>query len=167
MNSLGTARIRRIGLRAAVGAVVAAATVAVPAGTAQAAQSARSAVVNLENRTGCELRLYDSWLDHGIWDRSAQDNAALVGDGGRAQWESDSNGFMTGTEGHAVFVTQNCAAQNLNRRVVEVHWDNPYYGSNSYDTNGTDKGCLDVRTSGGSGDNATVSWQVWGTPGSC
>ncbi|WP_329404179.1 aegerolysin family protein [Streptomyces melanogenes] len=149
---------------------------AVPAAGAQSpsapaatmtASAARSTDVTVENSTGCELRHYDSWLSHGIWNRDPASTAGLVRDGQSAGWGSESNGFLTGTEGRAVFVTQNCAATNLNRKVLHLHWDNPFSGSNSYDTNMSDAQCLVADRSGGSGNNASVTWRVHGTPGSC
>ncbi|GAA2726063.1 MULTISPECIES: hypothetical protein [Streptomyces] len=145
-------------------AAVAALTVGLAAlatvGSASAAPvttyAARSTVINLENRTGCDLYRTNQSLDHGIW---TVEVPQLVRDGEKLDWASESNGFMTGTEGRATFQTGNCGNPSLNYKEIELHWDNPYVGSNQYSERGN--AFLFVRE-GGSGNNANVTWRIWG-----
>lgn len=44
---------------------------------------------------------------------------------------------------------------------IAFHWDDPYIGSNSYDSIGTEAG-FKVVISGGGGDNAAVTFTVTG-----
>ncbi|MEV4431846.1 hypothetical protein [Streptomyces sp. NPDC049585] len=130
------------------------------AGTASAApvtiNAARSTSIHLENRTGCDLYRTNQSLDHGIW---TVEVPQIVRDGSRRDWASESNGFMTGTEGRATFQTGNCGNPALNYKEIELHWDNPYVGSNQYSERGDE--FLFVRE-GGSGNNADVTWRIWG-----
>ncbi|MFF2349778.1 aegerolysin family protein [Kitasatospora sp. NPDC058115] len=126
--------------------------------TAAAATAARSTTVRLSNWTGCTLTR-ESWeLSHGIWSHEPPERIA---DQQRGSWSSESNGFATGTEGFAQFYAENCANPALDGRLVRVHWNNPYVGSNSYDWAGSDLK-FHVSKAGGSGNNATVDFSVWG-----
>jgi hypothetical protein len=83
--------------------------------------AARSTHVTLNNRTGVNLSKTDDSLDHGIWtDRPP----TIIGD--RGEWESESDGFATGTEGRVTYSIDGGGE-------VRLHWDNPFIGSNSYD----------------------------------
>ncbi|MER7704665.1 aegerolysin family protein [Kitasatospora sp. NPDC097605] len=125
---------------------------------AATATAARSTTVRLSNWTGCTLTR-ESWeLSHGIWSHEPPERIA---DQQRGSWSSESNGFATGTEGFAQFFAENCANPVLNGRLVRVHWNNPYVGSNSYDAAGSDLK-FHVSKAGGSGNNATVDFSVWG-----
>ncbi|MFD0275462.1 aegerolysin family protein [Kitasatospora sp. NPDC127111] len=161
---------------AAITLVTAAALTAGLAGTASAAtttaagakgttqvqaatSAARSTVVKLNNWTGCTLTR-ESWeLSHGIW---TSEPPVRIYDQQRGSWSSESNGFATGTEGYAQFYAENCANPVLNGRLVRVHWNNPYVGSNSYDWAGSDLK-FHLNKAGGSGNNATVEFSVWGS----
>ncbi|MFJ9446643.1 aegerolysin family protein [Kitasatospora sp. NPDC101235] len=154
---------------AAAGVAAALFATAAPAGAATSEQqptqeqtqllsAARSTQVSVVNWTGCELRLQNTWLDHGIW-TSAPD--AIIRDGNTGRWQSESNGFMTGTEGHVIYDAQNCGNPGLNGKRVQLHWNNPYVGSNGYDSAGSDP-MYRFAQSGGSGNNAAVYWTITG-----
>ncbi|MFF8768564.1 aegerolysin family protein [Kitasatospora sp. NPDC015120] len=126
--------------------------------TATATTAARSTTVRLSNWTGCTLTR-ESWeLSHGIWSHEPPERIA---DQQRGSWSSESEGFATGTEGFAQFYAENCANPVLNGRLVRVHWNNPYVGSNSYDWAGSDLK-FHVSKAGGAGNNATVDFSAWG-----
>ncbi|MFD5921354.1 Crystal protein ET79 [Kitasatospora sp. NPDC058201] len=115
-----------------------------------ALQAARSTHVTLGNNTGHQLtRTYDS-LSRGIWST----NQLPPGDipaWHSGSWQSESDGFLTGTEGEVQYNLAGVGA-------VTVHWNNPYAGSNSYScTVPVYYSCV---RSGGSGNNAAVGFTV-------
>jgi hypothetical protein len=124
-----------------------------PAAEASAKRAARSVEVFLGNLTRCDLLLVTARLDHGEW-TTRPPGLILLGDEGR--WESESNGVATGTEGEADYFTQACRNPALNNKRLHFHWNNPFVGSNSYDTAGTD-GAFHSRIVGGGGNHAGVS----------
>lgn len=81
----------------------------------------RSVVAYFENHTNCNLVRTEHSLNHGIWSEGVPRRIAA---GNTEVWASESNGFMTGTEGRAAF---SCDHGN-----TDVHWDNPYIGRNTY-----------------------------------
>ncbi|MEV4741237.1 hypothetical protein [Streptomyces sp. NPDC049555] len=130
------------------------------AGTASAApasaSAARSTAISVHNETGCDFYRIGQSLDHGIWTTEVPE---LVKDGNWANWASESNGFMTGTEGRAFFQTGNCANTSLNYKRIELHWDNPFVGSNNYGEQGDS---FSFTREGGKGNNTSVSWKIRG-----
>ncbi|MFD7645776.1 hypothetical protein ACFV4P_34610 [Kitasatospora sp. NPDC059795] len=136
----------------------AAAYTAVPVAPA-ATTAARSTVVKLNNWTGCTLTRENWSLSHGIWTTQPP---VRIYDQQQGRWASESNGFATGTEGIARFFAENCANPVLNGRIVQVHWNNPYVGSNSYDSTGTDLMFYVPQPAGGGGNNATAEFSAWG-----
>ncbi|QRV32440.1 Crystal protein ET79 (plasmid) [Streptomyces californicus] len=114
------------------------------------AQAARSTHVTLNNNSGALLSRTDARLSWGIWSDN-QLPAVNINPGNRSSWQSESDGFMTGTQGSVTYVVSTGGH-------VTVKWNNPYAGSNKYE-------CIAPanRTcsySGGSGDNATVSFTL-------
>ncbi|MEU3193319.1 hypothetical protein ABZ686_22400, partial [Streptomyces sp. NPDC006992] len=86
----------------------------------------RSTHVTLENRAGrFNLRRTSQGLDHGEWTTKPP---LLIGD--RGEWESESNGFATGTEGSVTYQLED--VDGLRMGEVSLHWDNPFIGANSY-----------------------------------
>ncbi|MGW4383565.1 hypothetical protein [Kitasatospora sp. NPDC004531] len=140
---------------AATGETSAKTTAAAPA----ALTAARSTVVKLNNWTGCTLTRENWSLSHGIWTSVPP---VRIYDQQQGRWASESNGFATGTEGIARYFAENCANPVLNGRIIQVHWNNPYVGSNSYDSNGTDLMFYVPQPAGGSGNNATAEFSAWG-----
>ncbi|GGR51058.1 hypothetical protein WEB32_34810 [Streptomyces netropsis] len=157
--------MRRITPRLMAAATVAAIGLgALATGTASAttagAFAARSTEVKFHNGTGCQLIRQSYGLDHGIWSQG-QEPPHTVSNTQDVSWKSESNGFMTGTEGSVTYRTSNCEEGWRNDRPVRFHWNNPYAGSNGYDIDGTDRGAFREVRQGGSGDNALVLWGVY------
>jgi hypothetical protein len=65
-------------------------------------------------------------------------------------WQSESDGFMTGTEGSVRY------GIGTNGGEFTLHWDNPFVGHNSYDEQAPPGWTL--LRSGGPGDNASVGY---------
>lgn len=118
--------------------------------------AARSTHVTLDNLAGrFNLRRLSASLNHGEW---AVQPPQILGD--RAEWESESNGFLTGTEGRVTYQIEDDEGGRVGE--LRLHWDNPFIGGNSYDesvspaaTSAVDDGFSVVHV-GGSGDNARV-----------
>ncbi|MGW3182928.1 hypothetical protein ACWDD9_26980 [Kitasatospora sp. NPDC001119] len=153
---------------AALAAVTAIGLGTIATGTAQAApapaqaalSAARSTTVHLHNGTGCTLNRTDYSLSHGIWTQG-QEPPQWLGNTGDAVFQSESNGFMTGTEGSVTFQASNCEEGWRNGAAVRLHWNNPYVGSNGYDDDGTTRGFFRTTHDTGAGDNANVYWGAW------
>jgi hypothetical protein len=107
--------------------------------------AARSVIVNFANLSDTALVLAGDNLDHGCW--TVQPPARIEA-GSTVTWESESCGFLTGTEGEADFTIETGGSAHF-------HWDNPFAGSNSYDESVIGPGYL-ANHSGGGGNNATV-----------
>ena len=118
--------------------------------------AARSVSVIFDNRTGRNLLKQNDRLDHGKWTTRPPD---VIGN--RGDWESESDGFLTGTEGSTSYHIVDLDDSVLGS--FDVHWDDPFSGSNSYshsvspaaDTSGTG---FSIGHIGGGGDNATVTF---------
>jgi hypothetical protein len=123
--------------------------------------ASRSTHVVLENQAGSfNLRRTKAELDHGIW----KDEPPLL-IGNKAEWESESDGFLTGTEGRVTYALEDVDGNGLGE--LALHWDNPFVGSNSYDESvspkaqdATDSG-FSIAHVGGGGDNATVRFVLF------
>lgn len=111
---------------------------------------ARSVTIVIVNDSDDRLVLSDSSLDHGIWTTSPP-NAIETGE--TSTFESESDGFQTGTEGTVDFTIQTSQGSN---GTAHFHWDNPFFGSNSYDQ--TVPVWYKAGRSGGDGNNTTVTW---------
>ncbi|MFE4971390.1 endonuclease/exonuclease/phosphatase family protein [Kitasatospora sp. NPDC056651] len=123
--------------------------------------AARSTGVIFSNRTGCDLTLEWRGLLHGIWTASPPDRISREQG---ASWGSESSGIATGTEANVRYVTQNCSIRSNDNRQVQLHWDNPFIGSNSYDEAGSDYSTFRIDRAGGVGNNAVVTWTVGQKP---
>lgn len=148
----------RLAAVAALGAGLAAvpgAAQAAPAPNPVARQqsAARSVAVTFNNTTKCVLTLRDKELDHGIW---VTHPAQTIQPGGSDNFETESDGFMTGTEAAVNYLASNCTQSG---KRVRFHWDNPYTGRNSYDWDQTDQ-VFDTGYTGGNGNNASVTATV-------
>ena len=122
--------------------------------------AARSTHVILENRAGpFNLRRTDMGLDHGEW---TDPPPQLIGN--KAEWQSESSGVMTGTEGRVTYQIEDIDGKRLGE--LSLHWDNPFVGSNSYDESvvpaatHTDLNGFSVLHLGGDGNDATVRFQL-------
>ncbi|GAA4985938.1 hypothetical protein [Kitasatospora paranensis] len=128
-----------------------------PAAAASGA-AARSVLVQVDNWTQCEMDFVSASLSGGIW-TGTDWPPAVITNSTWGVWQSESNGVGTGTEGFATYQLHKCVNPANNYTWVKFHWNDPFYGSNSYDTNGTGAG-VKVTRSGGSGNNAVVSFTV-------
>ena len=87
--------------------------------------AARSTFVTLDNTTRFNLARTALGLDHGEWiDQPPQ----IIGNQGT--WKSESNGLLTGTEGSASYSIRDL--YDVEHGLINVLWDNPFVGSNSY-----------------------------------
>ncbi|MFD9338562.1 hypothetical protein ACFWBF_29805 [Streptomyces sp. NPDC060028] len=109
--------------------------------------AARSTHVRLVNLTDRHWTFGEASLSHGIWSSGLPEVIAPYSAG---DWQSESNGVMTGTEGRATYSTANGP--------VEVRWNNPFVGSNTYSCR-VPSGYSCQRFEG-SGDNASVTFEV-------
>jgi hypothetical protein len=103
-----------------------------------AAVAARSIRVNFVNKTRIPeaLVLTEHELEHGRWVFKPSD---FVGDGDF--WESESNGFLTGTEGRVKYLVR--TADLRTKLELHLHWNNPFVGDNSYDATVRPRGDVD------------------------
>jgi aegerolysin len=85
----------------------------------------RSTQVKLLNATGLNLSRQDEGLDHGIWTDN-QLPPEHIPNGGTAEWQSESNGFATGTQGHVTYSVDGGPGAFV------IAWDNPFVGSNEF-----------------------------------
>jgi hypothetical protein len=131
--------------------------------------AARSTWVHVKNLSGCRLKVTDMGLEHGKWtplvhpDLGDTDGGLPAGGTAVHSWRSQSNGFMTGTEGTVTLTTAGCCDSRLGRKTVKIHWDNPYWGRNSYSGDGTDK-AFRVTFTPGRGNNAHVTATITQAP---
>jgi hypothetical protein len=85
----------------------------------------RSVSSTLKNDGKHDLVLERVELDHGIWSALGQPPARIP-QGAEVRWGSESNGFMTGTEGTALYAVGTTGAK------LKVYWDNPFVGDNTF-----------------------------------
>lgn len=111
--------------------------------------AARSVTITFQNETDTTLTKLSEHLDHGEWDVHPPQ---VIGPHAVVSWKSESNGFMTGTQGSAAYQMANRPGQ------VQVSWDNPYVGSNSYRQSAPQG--FTIGESGGSGDDAQVAFTL-------
>ncbi|MEZ5844637.1 MAG: aegerolysin family protein [Hyphomicrobiaceae bacterium] len=84
----------------------------------------RSVQLHFQNATQATLNIVTNKLLWGKW--STQDKPPqVVKSNGKVQFGSESDGFMTGTEGYVEF------AMTTEPGIVRISWDNPFFGSNS------------------------------------
>lgn len=87
--------------------------------------AARSVHVFFKNLTDETLSRVDEGLDHGIYTDPWFPPQAIA-PGAVGEWQTESDGLFTGTEGHAKYTISNGQTFEF----VEVKWDNPYIGRN-------------------------------------
>jgi hypothetical protein len=71
-------------------------------------------------------------LVHGDYTGSWHPPKVIKG-GSRAEWRSESDGILTGTEGYLTYSIAVPDQANGHTEFVKIHWDNPYIGVNSCD----------------------------------
>ncbi|MBA2639332.1 MAG: hypothetical protein H0U77_04930 [Nocardioidaceae bacterium] len=111
--------------------------------------AARSTRMVFYNDSDTTLVRIGGALDHGIWKRQPP---AQIPPLTNANWESESDGVLTGTEGHVDYEIRLASGQGAG--TCHIYWDNPYIGSNEYDE--TTPETFRVKRLGGGGDNAVV-----------
>jgi hypothetical protein len=87
--------------------------------------AARTVDFWLENRTAWIFLIARSHLDHGVWSTTPP---VRIEPWSWVCWRSESNGFMTGTQGWANYV----AADTGGSVVLTLAWNNPFHGGNSF-----------------------------------
>jgi hypothetical protein len=109
--------------------------------------AARSFFIEVVN-AGPDLFRKDIGLDHGEWSNGGSFvPPEHIPHRSRAQWESESDGFATGTQGHAIY--------GSNEGDVGFFWNDPFVGSNSFTVN--HDSTLQVTWGDISGNNAAVT----------
>ncbi|HEY5242605.1 MAG TPA: hypothetical protein VIJ22_14095 [Polyangiaceae bacterium] len=96
----------------------------------------RTTRVTLSNNTPFDLDLVGSGvLCHGKWTEGGWAPPAKIPGKTGASWQSQSDGFLTGTEGWVKYVIQNTGVDARSggipclNELVYIHWDNPFiYG---------------------------------------
>ncbi|TFL07191.1 hypothetical protein BDV98DRAFT_557421 [Pterulicium gracile] len=114
--------------------------------------ASRSVLVKFTNSSVAFLGRTSWKLDHGIWTDDSLPPENIAMGGVTVSWESESDGFMTGTEGSVVYTFPD------GQTTITIYWDNPWATGNVYSV--TLSGPLSSQYSGtytgGSDDNATV-----------
>ncbi len=111
--------------------------------------AARSTRFVLYNDSDTTLVRTGGGLDHGIWTRQPPTQIQPFTN---ANWESESDGVFTGTEGHVDYDIQLPSGQGAGN--CHIYWDNPYAGSNEYEEK--TPATFQVKRAGGGGNNAVV-----------
>ncbi|HUO72571.1 MAG TPA: hypothetical protein VMU39_17515 [Solirubrobacteraceae bacterium] len=119
--------------------------------------AARSTEVTLDNTTQFNLFLQNTTLVHGEWTSQPPD---IIGNFGT--WRSESDGVLTGTEGFASYAIHD--PDDVEIGVLQVHWDNPFAGANSYDQSVSPQGGAEgfsLFHLGGKGNDASVTFRLF------
>jgi hypothetical protein len=129
--------------------------------------AARWTEVTFINKTQLNLRKVSDELAAGVWDNDRP--PIQIGD--RAIWASESDGFLTGTEGRVTYDLETVVSDGatpVNVGQVRLHWNNPFSGSNSYHHSVTPQatasstfGTFSVVHMGGHGADARVTFQLF------
>eukprot|EP01084_Bolivina_argentea_P045674 84075_1 len=109
--------------------------------------ASRSVVVVFHNISTFRLNRTNEELDHGAW---AVLPPEFIEANHHVTFGSESDGFMTGTQGTVTYFIIDGPGSVL------LRWDNPYSGGNSY-SQSAPKG-FDCIHSGGGGNNANVTF---------
>ena len=125
-------------------AVLALATLGSLAHAASADAAARSIRVTFTNNSTSALTRTYQELDHGCW---ATEPPSTIAIGQTVVYEGESCGFATGVEWQLNY-------QLGNGSTLELSYDNPFVGSNSYVENAPSP--YAISRIGGGGDNATI-----------
>ena len=89
---------------------------------------ARTARCIFFNQTNLDMTLVSSDdLVHGDYTGSWHPPKVIKG-GSRAEWRSESDGVLTGTEGYLTYSIAVPDQANGHTEFVKIHWDNPYIG---------------------------------------
>jgi hypothetical protein len=110
----------------------------------------RSVQVVFHNHSDKTLTLNRAELAHGRW---TKEPPRTIGSQQQAEWASESDGFLTGTEGRATY-----HLHGNSHAKIELHWDNPFVGSDSYEQHAP--AGFHLSQQGGAGNNARVDWTL-------
>jgi hypothetical protein len=113
--------------------------------------ASRSVTVTFNNNTSQSFVLSNAALQGGAWSQNMYPPRQLA-PGQTVTWESESNGFATGTQGIVTYSAQGGAGQAV------VSWDDPFSGDNAYTQLAT--GPYQIVRSGGDGNNANVTFTL-------
>ncbi len=132
--------------------------------------SSRSTSVEFSNDTRNTLLIkVAQGLDHGEWGAEPPDR--MTPGGHIYQWESHSDGFLTGTEGwvryYPVATNDNIVIPSPvpDEATIYIHWDNPFVGSNSYNTTAPNPYQVVQDGGTGTGDEAATAFHFGGVNG--
>lgn len=87
--------------------------------------ASRTTGVTFINNLNLKLRLTSKSILHGEYLTKPPD---VIEPGKTVKWQTASYGIFTGVEGHAVYEF----THNERNCEINIHWDNPYVGKNSY-----------------------------------
>jgi hypothetical protein len=94
----------------------------------KAKESRRSTTIVLINKSGTNLFYMGSYLDHGIWAAGCDPSTTVVIPNGRnVTFANQSHGFATGVEGTVIY-----SIGGKNPTSLNIYWENPFIGRNSY-----------------------------------
>ncbi len=108
--------------------------------------SARSVTMQIVNKTAVELNRTNASLSHGEWSSNRYPQSSIGGNTKSALFESQSDGFLTGTQGTVSYGD------------FTFNWDDPYSGGNSFSYSVPPAYKCSQSVSGD--DNATVIWTI-------
>jgi hypothetical protein len=108
--------------------------------------AARSFYIEVLN-SGPDLNRQEEHLAHGIW-TEGRIPPEHIPNRSRAHWQSESQGFATGTEGWVRYGFQ--------EGDVKIWWNNPFVGSNNFGVD-YDHDKLEINWGDTSGNNAAVT----------
>lgn len=117
--------------------------------------AARSYWIQVTNYTGDALQLdrEKTELVHGTWSDGGTPPSTIA-NAGSGSFGSESDGFMTGTEGRATY-------SNSTGEYV-IYWDNPYVGAD--ETSVQTPPDFTATKEDSKGDNATLKVVIYPTP---
>jgi hypothetical protein len=113
--------------------------------------AARSTRVTIRNQIGVPLHHVDDELDRPEWSEPLRPPAPIL-PRSTIWFQSESDGFATGTEGRARYRIGDSPD------MMALHWDNPYWGTNFYEQ--SISGPYGLYFSGGKGDNTEVVYSL-------
>lgn len=113
--------------------------------------ASRSVQIFFTNQTSQTLTLpaNGASLSGGIWSAGLTPPSTIPGNS-TVNWQSESDGFLTGTQGIATYVFADSTTNT--EFSVTVSWDNPYDGSSTYLTSVAPQ-AAGYQSQGGTSDN--------------
>jgi len=94
---------------------------------------------DVENMPNTKLVLVGSGLDHGEWSSGLVPPKVLAPPVTSLEWQSESDGFLTGTQGWVRYYPISPSGAKVPTNVPDsetiwITWDDPYDGNNSYNS---------------------------------